>query len=177
MSRIFRLVTRSDFDGLVCAVILKDLGLIDEIKFVHPKDVQDGIVEITNNDIISNLPYNENAYLVFDHHFSEIMRLNGKNADNHIIDPLSPSAARVVFNYYGGEERFSNKWDDMLKAVDKADSAQFSTDEILNPKGWVLLNYLMDPRTGLGRFKNFKISNYTLMMNLIVYRVIFAIIN
>ncbi len=169
MSKLFRLVTRSDFDGLVCAVILKELGLIDDIKFVHPKDMQDGLVEITKNDIITNLPYNENAYLVFDHHFSEIMRLDGQTRENHIIDPLAPSAARVVYNYYGGEEKFSSQWNDMMSAVDKADSAQFTTEDILHPQGWVLMNYLMDPRTGLGRFKDFKISNYALMMNLIDY--------
>lgn len=164
-----RLVTRSDFDGLVCAVLLKEMGLIEDIKFVHPKDVQDGRVDITSNDILTNLPYSPDAKLVFDHHFSETIRLENEQPENHIIDPLSPSAARVVYNYYGGEEQFPQEWNDMMKAVDKADSAQFTIDEILNPEQWVLLNYLMDPRTGLGRFREFKISNYALMMELIDY--------
>jgi nanoRNase/pAp phosphatase (c-di-AMP/oligoRNAs hydrolase) len=160
-----RLVTRSDFDGLVCAVLLKKLGLIDEIKFVHPKDMQDGKVPVTDRDISTNLPYVEGIGLAFDHHSSETLRV-GKR-DNHVIDPTAPSAARVVYRHYGGKERFAEIPDDMMDAVDKADSAQFSREEILDPKGWVLLNYLMDARTGLGRFRDFRISNYDLMMRLI----------
>lgn len=163
-----RLVTRSDFDGLICAVLLKEMDLIDEIKFVHPKDMQDGKVEITNRDITTNLPYVPGAHLVFDHHLSETLRVTEKPA-NYIIDPNSPSAARVVYNYYGGKNTFPSINEEMLDAVDKADSAQFTREEILFPKKWVLLNYIMDPRTGLGRFKEFRISNYNLMMMLIDY--------
>lgn len=163
-----RLVTRSDFDGLVCAVLLKQLDLIDDIKFVHPKDMQDGVVEITTNDIVTNLPYVEQAHLVFDHHLSEVIRNQG-NRDNHIIDPNAPSAARVVWEHYGGEQTFPSRWLDMMEAVDKGDSAQFSRDEVLDSTGWNLLNFLMDARTGLGRFREFRISNYSLMMDLIEY--------
>lgn len=165
----YRLVTRSDFDGLICAVLLKELALIDEIKFVHPKDMQDGKVAITDSDITTNLPYVPTAHLVFDHHLSETIRNKGKHPDNYIIDPNAPSAARVVYNYYGGKERFPSISEEMLEAVDKADSAQFTREDILYPKAWVLLNYIMDPRTGLGRFKDFRISNYELMMMLIDY--------
>ena len=168
MTQKFRLVTRSDFDGLVCAVLLNELNLIDDIKFVHPKDMQDGKVEITANDITTNLPYVAAAHLAFDHHLSEAIRNTGERK-NHIIEAEAPSAARVVYNYYGGKSNFPTIADDMMDAVDKADSAQFSRDEILNPSGWVLLNYLMDARTGLGRFREFRISNYTLMMDLIKY--------
>ena len=161
----FRLVTRSDFDGLVCAVLLKKLDLIDEIKFVHPKDMQDGRVPVSSQDITTNLPYCEGVHLAFDHHSSEKLRVGDR--ENHIIDPHAASAARVVFLHSGGKERFPDVPEDMMEAVDKADSAQFSQDEILNPKGWVLLNYLMDARTGLGRFREFRISNYDLMMRLI----------
>jgi nanoRNase/pAp phosphatase (c-di-AMP/oligoRNAs hydrolase) len=164
----YRLVTRSDFDGLVCAVLLKELDMINEIKFVHPKDMQDGKIEITNRDITTNLPYVETAYLAFDHHFSETIR-NPDKKNNHVIDPVAPSTARVVYNYFGGKEKFPHISEEMMVAVDKADSAQFTKQEILNPKGWVLLNFLMDARTGLGRFKDFRISNYQLMMELIDY--------
>ncbi|MCB4359876.1 exopolyphosphatase [Quatrionicoccus australiensis] len=164
----FRLVTRSDFDGLVCAVLLNELDLIDDIKFVHPKDMQDGKIDITARDITTNLPYVAAAHLAFDHHLSETIRNTGERK-NHIIQAEAPSAARVVYNYYGGKEAFPNITDDMMDAVDKADAAQFSRDEILNPTDWVLLNYLMDARTGLGRFRDFRISNYTLMMDLIKY--------
>ena len=164
----FRLVTRSDFDGLVCAVLLKELDLLDEIKFVHPKDMQDGLVQISERDITTNLPYVPGAHLAFDHHLSETLRNSGEHP-NYIIDPNAPSAARVVYNYYGGKNTFPSISDDMMEAVDKADSARFSYDDILDPKGWVLLNYLMDSRTGLGRFREFRISNYVLMMQLIGY--------
>lgn len=164
----FRLVTRSDFDGLVCAVLLNELDMIDEIKFVHPKDMQDGKIEIGPRDITTNLPYVAGAHIAFDHHLSETIRNTGERK-NHVIDPAAPSAARVVYDYYGGKKAFPNIADDMMDAVDKADSAQFSRDEILDPKGWVLLNYLMDARTGLGRFREFRVSNYNLMMDLIQY--------
>ena len=163
----FRLVTRSDFDGLICAVLLKEMDLIEEIKFVHPKDMQDELIEISDNDITTNLPYVKGVHLAFDHHLSETIR-NDK-ADNHIIDPDAPSAARVVYDYYGGATRFPADWDIMMAAVDKGDAAQFNKDEILNPDGWVLMNFLMDARTGLGRFRDFTVSNYQLMMDLIVY--------
>ncbi|MTW09427.1 exopolyphosphatase [Pseudoduganella eburnea] len=164
----FRLVTRSDFDGLVCAVLLKHLDLIDEILFVHPKDMQDGKIAITSRDITTNLPYVAGAHLAFDHHLSETIRNTG-DRQNHVIDPNAPSAARVVYDYYGGGNKFPSAWNDMMLAVDKGDSAQFNRDEVLNPKGWDLLNFLMDARTGLGRFRDFRISNYNLMMDLIDY--------
>jgi nanoRNase/pAp phosphatase (c-di-AMP/oligoRNAs hydrolase) len=162
----YRLVTRSDFDGLVCAVLFKELGMIDDIKFVHPKDMQDGVIDVTSDDITTNLPYVEGAHLAFDHHLSETIRLD-QIPDNYITNPDAPSAARVVYEHFGGAEAFPNVSVDMMEAVDKGDSAQLSEEEILKPTGWVLLNYLMDARTGLGRFRHFRISNYQLMMELI----------
>jgi nanoRNase/pAp phosphatase (c-di-AMP/oligoRNAs hydrolase) len=164
----FRLVTRSDFDGLVCAVLLKHLDMIDEILFVHPKDMQDGKIAISGRDITTNLPFVPGAHLAFDHHLSETIRNTGER-QNHIIDPEAPSAARVVYDYYGGLKVFPASWDEMMAAVDKGDSAQFNREEVLNPQGWDLLNFLMDARTGLGRFREFRISNYNLMMDLIDY--------
>ena len=162
-----RLVTRSDFDGLVCAVLLKHLNLIDDILFVHPKDMQDGKVEVGPMDISTNLPYVPGVGLAFDHHASETLRLP-ERASNHVIDPSAMSAARVVYDHYGGAAVFGGAIsDEMMAAVDKADAAQFTVDEILHPTGWVLMNYLMDARTGLGRFRTFTISNYQLMMRLI----------
>ncbi len=164
----FRLVTRSDFDGLVCGVLLKYLGLIEEITFVHPKDMQDGAVAIGPSDITTNLPYVSGVHLAFDHHFSETLR-NADRPANLIIDPAAPSAARVVYDYYGGADRFPEAWNEMMAAVDKGDAAQFTQDEVLDPTGWVLLNFIMDARTGLGRFREFRIANYQLMMELIDY--------
>ncbi len=162
-----RLVTRSDFDGLVCGMLLRELDLIDEIKFVHPKDMQDGIVPITARDVVTNLPYVEGCHLAFDHHASELSRRGDRTYPNHVIDPAAPSAARVVYNYYGGAGAFPRVSQELMTAVDQADSARFTRDEILDPQGWVLLNFLMDSRTGLGRFRDFRVSNYDLMMQLI----------
>jgi len=167
MTDKFRLVTRSDMDGLVCAILLNELNLIDDIKFVHPKDMQDGKIEITGRDITTNLPYVPGAHMVFDHHFSETLR--NEKRENHVIDPDAPSAARVVFDYYGGKARFPGISDAMMAAVDKADAARFSKEDILEPQGWELLSFLMDARTGLGRFHDFRVSNYQLMMDLIAY--------
>jgi nanoRNase/pAp phosphatase (c-di-AMP/oligoRNAs hydrolase) len=162
----YRLVTRSDFDGLVCAVLLRHLDMIDEITFVHPKDVQDGTVKVTGRDILTNLPYAPGAHMVFDHHHSETLR-NADGAPNHVIDPNAPSAARVIYDHFGGPVRFPDVSAELMRAVDQADSAQYDLDDILRPQGWTLLNFLMDSRTGLGRFRDFRISNYQLMMQLI----------
>jgi len=166
MTEKYRLVTRSDFDGLVCAMLLKELGMLDDILFVRPKDMQDGKVPVTDRDITTNIPYVPGVYLAFDHHASEMERIKERPA-NHIIDPKAMSAARVVYDHFGGKAKFPRISDVMMAEVDKADAAQFTRQEILDPKGWVLLNYLMDPRTGLGRFREFRISNYQLMMSLI----------
>ena len=165
-----RLVTRSDFDGLACAMMLRELDLVDEIKFVHPKDVQDGKIELSENDITTNLPYDPRVGIAFDHHESEVDRLKAQETGGKlIIDATKRSAARVVYEYYGGAKTFKKVSEELMAAVDKGDSADFTMDEILHPTGWVLLHYLMDARTGLGRFRNFRISNYELMMELISY--------
>jgi nanoRNase/pAp phosphatase (c-di-AMP/oligoRNAs hydrolase) len=166
----YRLITRSNMDGLVCAIILKELDLIGDITFAHPNDMQHGRIEVTNNDITTNLPYVEEAYMCFDHHASEVVR-NGGQAPNHIIDEKSPSASRVVFEYFGGHSNPALKGitNDMMAAVDHADSARYSRQDILHPEKWTMLSFVMDARTGLGRFRDFKISNYQLMMKLIDY--------
>ena len=165
-----RLVTRSDFDGLVCAMLLKEIGLIGDIKFVHPKDVQDGKIELSENDITTNLPFDKRVGIAFDHHESELIRNKKEDYEGkYIIDGDAKSAARVVYDYYGGAETFTRVSEEIMIAVDKGDSADFTEDEILNPKDWVLMNFLMDARTGLGRFHDFRISNYDLMMELIDY--------
>jgi nanoRNase/pAp phosphatase (c-di-AMP/oligoRNAs hydrolase) len=166
LDRTYRLVTRSDFDGLVCAALLKELGILDDILFVHPKDVQDGKVELTADDITTNLPYRPEVALSFDHHSSEDLRVTS-DAGNRVMVSGADSAARVVYDFFGGAERFPRVSADMMDAVDKADAAKFLEEEILDAHGWILLSFLMDPRTGLGRFRDFRISNYQLMMELI----------
>ena len=169
MENKMRLVTRSDFDGLVCAMILRELEIIGDIKFVHPKDVQDGKVDLTSNDITTNLPFDPRVGIAFDHHESELARNDMDKIEDQYICRVAKSAARVVYEYYGGAENIKTVSPEMMDAVDKGDSADFTVDEILNPTGWVLMDFLMDARTGLGRFHNFRISNYDLMMELIDY--------
>ncbi len=160
-----RLVTRSDFDGLICAALLKFIGQIDSIQFVHPKDLQDGNFVVTPNDVLTNVPFIPGCGLWFDHHATEVERVVGKipfKGDCRI----APSAARVVYDYFGGAKKFPGM-EMMMRAVDKADSADFTRDEILHPTGWNLLSFVMDSRTGLGRFKDYRVSNYQLMLDLI----------
>ena len=159
-----RLLTRSDFDGLACGALLLYLGIIDEWQFVHPKDIQDGLVEASDTDILANIPYIPGCKLWFDHHSSETERLGNKSYFEGVSRP-APSCARVVYEFYGGDEKLG-RFAEMIRYVDKVDSANLTTDEIANPRGWVLLGFIMDPRTGLGRFRNFTISNYELMKKL-----------
>ncbi len=161
-----RLLTRSDFDGLGCAVLLKEAGLVDDIKFVHPKDIQDGKIEADSNDILANIPYVEGCGLWFDHHSSEEERKAYKDFKGR-TDPAAPSAARVIYNYFGAEKFKGDHFKEMVAAVDRADSAAYTADEIINPSGWVLLSFVMDPRTGLGRYRDYRISNYQLMLDMI----------
>ncbi len=159
-----RLITRSDFDGLACGALLLEAGIIDNWKFAHPKDIQDGLVEIDENDCLANVPFVEGCGLWFDHHSSEHERLelDGKYKGESRI---CPSCARIIYEYYGGKERFP-QFDDLMAAVDKVDSGNLTIEEIMNPKGWILVGFLMDPRTGLGRWRKFSISNYQLMEKL-----------
>jgi nanoRNase/pAp phosphatase (c-di-AMP/oligoRNAs hydrolase) len=163
-----RLITRSDFDGLVCAMLFKKMNMIDEMKFVHPKDVQDGLIAVTENDILANVPYVPGCGLWFDHHTSEFERI-GEQFEFKGETRVAPSAARVVYDYYGGRERFGSELDSIMSGVDKADSAQFTAEEILNPTGWDLLSFIMDARTGLGRYRDYRISNYQLMEDLVTH--------
>ena len=160
-----RLVTRSDFDGLICAVLLKQVEAIDSIQFVHPKDLQDGKFDVTKADVLTNVPYVPGCGLWFDHHATEVERIVGK-VDFQGDCRIAPSAARVVYDYYGGADCFPGI-EEMMREVDKADTAQFTRDEILHPTGWPLLSFIMDARTGLGRYKDYRISNYQLMYDLI----------
>ncbi|MCQ2965849.1 MAG: exopolyphosphatase [Alphaproteobacteria bacterium] len=159
-----RLLTRCDFDGVICAALLKEVGIIDEVRFVHPKDMQDGRVSISETDIICNLPYVENVFIAFDHHSSEEKRLI--TPPNYITYPNASSAARVVYEYYGAEGRFKSISPALMKAIDKADTADHTMESILHPEGWALIAFIVDPRTGLGRFKNFRLSTHDMMIHL-----------
>jgi hypothetical protein len=162
-----RLLTRSDFDGLVCAVLLKEVEQIDAIEFCHPKDMQDGKVKVTNEDIITNLPFHPDAAMWFDHHASEASRNEEITFRGRY--EVAPSAARVIYDYYNiqGKADKLHRFKALITEVDKSDSAHLSPEDVTNPKGWVLLSYLMDPRTGLGKQHDYQISNRDLMIKLV----------
>ena len=160
-----RLITRSDFDGLVCAAILEELGIVDQILYVHPKDLQDNKIEVTQNDVLANVALVEGCGLWFDHHSSEQERLQLEGKFKGVCEE-APSAAHVVYKYYMANEEYAKKlkkFEKLIKAVDIADSAQFTKEDILNPQGWVLLAFIADPRTGLGYQHDFRVSNFDLM--------------
>ena len=164
-----RLLTRSDFDGLVCAVFLVEKGIIDSYKFVHPKDIQEGLVEVTSNDVLANIPHVPGCGLWFDHHSSEGIRQDLDKIEYEGQTATADSGAQVIWDYYGGVETFGERFLPLLDAVNKSDSGNLTHDEIVHPDGWILLSFIMDPRTGLGRFHDYRISNYELMENMIQY--------
>ena len=160
-----RLVTRSDFDGLVCGMLLKEAGITDSVQFVHPKDLQDGVFKAEPNDVLCNVPYVPGCGMWFDHHSSEAERV-GWTQDVKGVSKKAPSCAGIVYEYLGGEQKYP-KFKDLIVAVDKVDSGQLTKEDIMNPQGWVLIGFIADPRTGLGRFHDFRISNYNLMLEFI----------
>ncbi len=163
-----RLLTRSDFDGSVCAAILEELGVVDEILYIHPKDLQDNKIKVTENDVIANVPFVEGCGLWFDHHSSEHERLRLEGEFKGASE-MAPSAAEVIYNYYSKNEAYADKlkkFEQLVTIVGVADSAAFNKQDILNPAGWTMLAFIADPRTGLGYKRNFRISNFDLMKRL-----------
>ena len=165
MEKKYRLITRDDFDGMVCAILLKKLDLVEDILFVHPRDMQHNRVPVTSMDISANLPYVPGVYMAFDHHASESRRV-GHRA-NFICDTKAPSAAQVIYNYFNMGEKFPGVFEEILKALNKADTADFTSQDILNPEGWVLFNFILDPKTGFTRFHDFQTKHEDLIRLLI----------
>ena len=142
-----RVVTRGDADGLVSTVLLTMVESIREIRFAHPKDVQDGKIQVDADDIIVNLPYVAGCGLWFDHHVSEERKLESQGEFKGSFK-VAPSAARVIYDYYKNPQ-FEN-FSEMMSAIDRLDSAQLTIDDVTKPEGWILLGLTLDPRSGLG---------------------------
>lgn len=163
-----RLITRSDFDGLCCAALLEELGVVSDCLYIHPKDLQDGKIDVSSNDVLANVPFVEGCGLWFDHHSSELERANARGVFKGACE-MELSAARVIYNYYSKDPANAQKlkkFNEMLAAVDKADSAGYTRDDILDPQGWMLLAFLSDPRTGMGYTHSYNISNLDLMKSM-----------
>ncbi len=164
-----RLLTRDDFDGLVCAALLAEKGIVDNYFFVHPRDIQNNKVEVTSNDVLANVPYAKGCGLWFDHHSSEEERLEISKLDFEGDSREAPSAAQVVWDFYGGKETFGEHFVPLVEAADKYDSADLTLDEILNAEKWIMLAFIIDPRTGIADYDNFKIDNKTFVLDMIEY--------
>jgi oligoribonuclease NrnB/cAMP/cGMP phosphodiesterase (DHH superfamily) len=164
-----RLLTRDDFDGLVCAALLAEKGVIDDYKFVHPRDVQNNNVDVTPNDVLANVPYAKGCGLWFDHHSSEDERLELANLNYEGDSREAPSAAQVIWDYYGGVETFGEHFLPLLEAVNKYDSADLTLDEILLAEDWIMIAFIIDPRTGLAEFTDFRIDNKEFVLDMIQY--------
>ncbi|MFQ6615418.1 MAG: exopolyphosphatase [Fidelibacterota bacterium] len=154
-----RVIYRGDLDGVVCAAILIDVGLCDELVQTHPKDMQDGKVDVTTEDIICNLPYHPNCYMWFDHHSSEVVRTDLPADFRGLVD-VAPSAAGLVYRYFLPEHPKLIRYEDLVRETDRVDSANLTLEQVKNPAGTVLLGFLLDPRTSLGLTHDFTISNY-----------------
>lgn len=163
----FRLLTRADFDGVVCATLLTQKGLIEEIRFVDPRRMQQGEEAVTDRDITANLPFVPGVHLAFDHHSSEVVRVRGRSDARFINDPNAPSCAQVIYERFGGAAGFPGIKSELMRAVNRADSARFSLGEVTEPSGYALLNFLLDGRTGLGRFRSFRVSNEELLLQMV----------
>ena len=164
-----RLVTRADFDGLVCGALLTKFEPIDAYLFVEPKFMQDGLVKIRTGDIIANLPYDPNCTLWFDHH---VTNTTPEFAKPIVLGKggfrLAPSAARVVYEYYKDlsnkqqpvdEEKTtrinnqeiiqfldSERISYLLHETDRIDAGKLEPQDVLDPQGYVLISMTTDGR-------------------------------
>lgn len=135
-----RLITRADYDGIVCGVILSANMEIDSYKFVEPKYMQDGEVDVFEDDIIANLPYHPNCAYWFDHHISNQIETAFEGDWE-----LAPSAAGVIYKYFGGAKKMP-RYKELIADTDKIDSAQLTMEDVKNPEGNVLLSFTVFPK-------------------------------
>jgi len=147
-----RLVTRGDLDGVTAAVLLTSMETVTEIELIHPQDITDGKFEIRDGDLMANLPYHPQAALWFDHHQLTASNLR-PTAGYRGRHQIAPSVARVIYEYYASEKlhRFAH----LVDETDRFDSAHLTREDVLDPKGVILLGFTIDSRTGLGRFKEY----------------------
>lgn len=143
-----RLITRCDLDGLACAVLIGRNEEVDEILLAHPQEIADGKVDIGRNDILANLPFRSGCGLWFDHHMHTAAAAPAEPYKG--VSGRAPSAARLVFEYYGGLTTMA-EFEELVHETDRFDSADLDLDDILDPQGYVLLGFTLDARSGLGR--------------------------
>jgi hypothetical protein len=149
-----RLVTRGDLDGLTCAVIITRCEPIDEVVLIHPQDITDRKFVATGTDVLANLPYQAGCGKWFDHH----LLTESNERPPEVFEGrygLAPSAARVVFEYYLPSHPEIREHQELLAETDRLDAAQLNIDDVLEPRGYILLGYTLDPRTGLGAYREY----------------------
>lgn len=145
-----RLVTRGDLDGLACAVVASSHEKIDDILLVHPQDVTDRKVPVTKDDILANLPYDPRCGKWFDHH---LLTENNVRPDSDFDGKfgIAPSAAHLVWEYYGKDQRFAK----LIEETNRLDAALLTRHDVLEPSGYILFGYTLDGRTGLGSYEDY----------------------
>lgn len=164
-----RLLTRADFDGLACSALLAEKGVVDEYFFVHPREIQAGKIAVSENDVLANVPFAAGCGLWFDHHSSEEERLEFQKMNFKGDTRRAPSTAQVIWDYYGGVKTFGEHFLPLIEAANKIDSADLTLDEILLAEDWILLAFVVDPRTGLAQMNDYGISNDQFFLDMIDY--------
>jgi hypothetical protein len=149
-----RLVTRGNLDGLTCAVLIDHAERLDGIELIHPQDITDDKFEVQPGDILANLPYHPACLKWFDHHSATRTYekpptvFDGKYG-------LAPSTARLVYDYYLHDSPGFKLYDELVAETDRYDGASLTLEDVTQPERYVLLGFTMDPRTGLGGFKDY----------------------
>ncbi len=157
-----RIVTRNDLDGLICAALLIKVEMANSIEFAHPRDIESGKFKVDKSDILVSLPYVEGVQFVFDHIDNSL----AQSLANYITTVKAKSTSRLIYDYLGGKAKFPDIQEEILIATEKSISANYTIEEILHPTDWNLLGFIMDHRTGLERFKNFKNTTENLIRKL-----------
>lgn len=130
-----RIVTRPDFDGIVCAVLLRQaLESSLPIYWIEPNDIHSGSADIRDGDIIANLPWHPHAYLWFDHHVS-----NKPSREVPGAFDIAPSAAGVIHKYYKRRHLLDSRFDELVDQTDMIDSADLTRQQVLAPEDYPYL--------------------------------------
>jgi nanoRNase/pAp phosphatase (c-di-AMP/oligoRNAs hydrolase) len=157
-----RLVTRGDLDGLTCAVLISLNEAVEDFLLAHPQDITDGRLDVQPTDILANLPYHPRCALWFDHHMHTATPA-APPPDFRGSFGEAPSAARLVYEYYGGEEKMP-QLADVVRETDRLDSADLTAQDILAPAGYIQLGLTLDSRTGLGTFEDYFFTLMALLL-------------
>ncbi len=147
-----RLVARGDMDGLTCAVLITEMEKIDSVELIHPQQITDDEFEVTDQDILTNVPFHPKCSMWFDHHQPAVgNRMAPKDFRGKY--QIAPSAARLVYDYYDSPDL--KRFEKLVDETDRMDAAKLKVEDVLDPKEYILMGFTIDSRTGLGDFKTY----------------------